>query len=484
VKTENNEKKQINVIGNIKASFSGRKFRSGAYTTIISVVVIIMVLVVNLIVTKMNIQFDLSSQSMYTLTKDTKDLVSSLKDDITIYYMVQPGNEQAEFEKIAKLYDKLSNKITLVNKDPVQYPQFASKYVDDTVAENSFIVVNNTNDRAKYIASSDMLIQELDYTTYQYKTTGIDVEGKITSAIQYVTTEDLPIMYTTTGHGEADNSDSFTKSVGKMNINIQTLSTVTQSTIPEDCGILFINTPQSDFSDAETTMIKAYLDKGGKVLVTLDYNASKLPNFLSILDYYGIKMSEGIVLEGDTNKYASGYPHYIIPNIESHDITTKVTSSNVPVFMPISSGLTVSDSKRSSLTVTPLLTTSDSSFSKVNVESTTSTKEDGDISGPFDLGVVSEAKYNDVTSDLVVYSSVYTFADDTATYGNSSLLTGTIGYLAGDMQTLSIPTKSYGDTYVTVTQLQAIMWGAVIIIIIPAFILITGGVICYKRRRK
>lgn len=484
MKTENNEKKKLDVIGNMKASFSGRKFRSGAYTTVLSVIVIVMVLVVNLLISKMNIQFDFSSQSMYTLTKDTKDLVKNLSDDITIYYMVQQGDEQAEFEKIAKLYDSLSNKITLESKDPVQYPQFASQYVEDEITTNSFIVVNKTNNRAKYIGGSDMLIQELDYNTYQYNTTGIDVEGKLTSAIQYVTTEDLPIMYVTEGHGEAATSEAFSSSVDKMNIEIQTLSTVTQSTIPEDCEILYINTPKKDFSDDETTMIKDYLSKGGKAIIVLDYNAPDLLNFVSILDYYGINVAKGMVLEGDTNYFASGYANYLLPSIESHDITSKAESNGVPVFLPLASGITISDTKRSSLTVEPLLTTSDSAFSKVDINSTSSTKEDGDIDGPFYLGLVATDNYNNVTSNIVVFSSEFTFADETSTYGNGPLLTGTVGYLAGDMETLSIPSKSLGANYITTTQLQAVMWLIVTTLAIPAAILITGGVICFRRRRK
>ena len=483
MKTTKNENKK-NFIGNIKASFSGRKFRSGAYATILSVVVIIIVLVVNMLVSKMNIQFDLSSQSMYTLTQDTKDYVKDLKDDITIYYMVQQGNETSEFDKISKLYDSLSKKITVVEKDPLLYPAFSKTFVDDDITQNSFIVVNNTNKRAKYIAGSDMLVTEMDYQTYQSKTTGIDVEGKLTSAIQYVTTDKLPTMYEIDGHGETASSDTFKATLAKMNIELKTLSTLSQSTMPEDCDLLYINAPQKDFSDDETKMIKDYLTKGGKAIITLDFNASTLTNFLSILDYYGIEMVNGIVEEGDSNHFYAGHPDWILPTIESHDITTKVEAGNIPAFLPISSGLILADTTRSSLKVEPLFTTSDSSYSMVNAASTATTKEDGDIDGPFNLGLVATDTYNNVTSNIVVFSSAYTFTDDTADYGNTALLTGTVGFLSGDKGTLSIPTKSYNDSMLVTTQLQFITWGGFVALGIPLIIIIFGGVICYRRRRK
>jgi ABC-2 type transport system permease protein len=484
LKKLNGENKKLDFVGSLKASFSGRKFRSGAYATVLSVVVIVIVSIVNLIVTKMNIQFDLSQNSMYSLSDETKQYVAGLKDDITIYYVVQSGNETEIFDKIAQKYDDLSDKITLEHKDPVLYPNFAKDYVTEDVAANSFIVVNNTTGKAKYVDSNDLLVQEINYQTYQTETTGIDVEGKLTSALLNVTTDQLPVVYVTEGHGEAELGDSFNSALDKMNVQVETLKTATVENIPEDCNILFINSPEKDLSDAETTMIKNYMAAGGKAVVTLDYNGTDLANFSSILDYYGIKMNSGIVLEGDSNMYEANYPNYLIPSIESHDITSKASSAGIPVYLPISSGLTISDSIRNSLTVTPLLTTSADSYSKTNIESTTLEKEKGDVDGPFYLGVVATDTYNDITSDLVVYSSEYTFTEDTANYGNASLLIGTVGYLINDSSIVSIPTKSLQEAQIYPSQLQSIVWGLVTVILIPVVIFVTGSVICLRRRKK
>ncbi len=480
----NDEKKKIDLAGSLKSSFSGRKFRSGAYATVLSVVVIVIVLVVNLIVTRMNIQLDLSKNGMYSLSEETKQYVEGLKDDITIYYVVQAGNETEVFERIAKKYDDLSDKIKLEYKDPILYPNFAKDYVTEEVANNSFIVVNNTTGKAKYINGNDMLVQEINYQTYQTETTGLDVEGKLTSAILNVTTDQLPVVYITEGHGEAALGDAFDSALDKMNIQVETLKTATVDSIPEDCKILFINSPEKDFTDEETTMIKTYMAAGGKAVVTLDYNSTDLTNFAAVLDYYGIEMVDGIVLEGDTNMHMSGYPNYLVPTINSHEITTKATISGIPVFMPIASGLAISDSTRSSLNVKPLLTTSESAYSKTNIESRSTEKEKGDVDGPFYLGLAATDTYNDITSDLVVYSCEYTFMNDTANYANASLLTGTVGYLIGNTNTLSIPTKSLQEAQIYPSQLQAVAWGLVTAIGVPVVIFVVGATICLRRRRK
>ena len=52
-----------------------------------------------------------------------------------------------------------------------------------------------------------MFESTINYQTYQYETTGFDGEGQVTSAISYVTTDSLPVMYTITGHEEATMTD-------------------------------------------------------------------------------------------------------------------------------------------------------------------------------------------------------------------------------------------------------------------------------------
>ena len=102
VTKENNslEKKQEkkfnfkNVFDNIKRSFTNKQFRSGAYSSVLTVLVIAIVVVVNLVFGKLDLSTDLSSGSYFTLSKTTKKILKQVDSDITIYYMVQDGSEQ------------------------------------------------------------------------------------------------------------------------------------------------------------------------------------------------------------------------------------------------------------------------------------------------------------------------------------------------------------------------------------------------------
>lgn len=483
LETNNSNKK--NFVGEIKESFSGRKFRSGAYVTVMSSIVVIIILVINLVVSKLDLKYDMSTDKFYTLSEETIEYVEDLEDDITIYYLTESGNNNQMIYRMVDNYNRISSNVRVIEKDPVLYPKFVSDYVDDvTVSQDSVLVVNNDTNRAKYISYNEMLVQEFDYNTFKSSTTGLDVEGKITSAIQYVTDSDLPTMYVVEGHNETEVGANFRASLDKQNIILEQLSTLTVDRIPEECDVLFINAPKSDFTENEIKIIKEYMANGGDTIITLGYSAKNLVNFQSILDYYGVTQVEGIVFEGDANYHYPSYPHYLVPQIQSHDLTKDVIKNKSLIMAAVSSGLTINEGTRSSLKVEPLLMTSDKAYSKVDINASTLEKEKGDIDGPFYIGLVATDTYQDVTSNLLVFSTEAFFDDSTVNFGNGSLLTKSISLVTGKTSSLSVPTKSLAQAMLQLTQGQAILWGAIVVIIIPVIILVAGIVITVKRRKK
>ena len=159
--SENKEKKTQNKKpGRIRKSFSSRQFKSGAYSSVITVIVIALVVIVNLVFNKLDLSTDLTSDSLFTLTKESQKVLKDVKDDITIYYMVASGSEQDYIQRVIKQYNKISDNIKVVKKDPVVYPNFSKKYVDDAVSDNDVIVVDNTTGAAKYVSNSDMLYSD------------------------------------------------------------------------------------------------------------------------------------------------------------------------------------------------------------------------------------------------------------------------------------------------------------------------------------
>lgn len=485
VKTEKNK---VTLQESIKKSFHTKKFRGGAYATLTSIIVILIILIINIIVTELNIKIDVSSQNLYTLTEETIELTKGIKDDITIYYFAQTGAEDSRYAGIVEKYDSLSSNIKVEYKDPILYPKFASKYVSDTINSDSILVVNNSNERAKYIDYSELSVYEYDYNTYTPYETGIDVEGQVTSALSYVTKEVLPVVYQVEGHGEISISDTLITALTKANVTTNTLKTISTQSIPEDCSVLLINAPQNDYTEDEVNMIKDYLVAGGKAFIFVDYEIEGLTNFNSLLNYYGISLANGTVLETNSNYYMGQYVNNLLPEINSHTITSPIKSDKKYIVVPLAKGIEELDTKRSTIEITPLLTTSEDAFSKVDMTDTTVTKQSGDIDGPFYLGVAIDETYNGVETNLVVYSSPFIMDESIiaarSSHGNLDLILNTINYLTGEEETISIPAKSTVQEFVTLTAAQVNLWSSIVVIIIPLVILSIGGYVCIKRRKK
>lgn len=86
-------------------------------------------------------------------------------------------------------------------------------------------------------------------SSYNWSTTGYDGEGQITSAIQYVTSEDMPVIYELEGHNEVAVSGGFSEVIEKANITVEKINLLQYDEIPEDAAAIIINGPSSDFSE-------------------------------------------------------------------------------------------------------------------------------------------------------------------------------------------------------------------------------------------
>lgn len=473
---------------NLVGDISKKHIKNGSYSIAITAIVIAVLAAVNLVVGQIPSQYtqiDISDQKLYTISDETKDILKELNQDVTIYRIVQDGQEDETISKLLQRYEDSSSHIKVEDKDPVVNPNFASQYTDDNLSNNSLIVV--CGERNKVIQYSNMYQQEMDMSTYSYTTSGFDGEGQLTSAIAYVTAENLPILYNLEGHGEMPLDSSLEESVKKDNIEIKSLNLLTEESVPEDAACIMINSPRNDISDSEKDAIIKYLESGGKAIIFSDYTTEEMPNFEEVLANYGVQKTEGVVFEGDKQHYILKMPYYLVPEIQTADITVDLTEEGRYVLMPAAQGIQKMENVRDTLEITSLLKTSESAYSKVNTDSTVIEQEEGDIAGPFDLGVlIKETVENEKETQVVYFSSsalLQAQVDELVSGGNTELITSTLSYLCKSQDSLSIPSKSLQTSYLTITDHDRSFWSICTIGIIPLAFLLVGFMIWMKRRK-
>ena len=458
--------------------------RGGAYSVVITAVVLAILVAVNVFFSALpasSTEYDISASKLYSVTSNTRSVVSALTEDVTIYWIVQAGEEDAVIEKLLDRYESLSDHITVEKRNPDVYPTFAEQYTDGTVYNNSLVV--ECGDRSRYISNTDIYLTDASLYSYSYSTS-FDGEGAITSAIDYVTNPDQPVVYTLTGHGEEDLPATFADSLEKENITVEELSLLNTDEIPEDAACLIVYAPQSDISEAERILLEDYVAGGGKLLVMAGpVEDADLTNFYALLEPYGITAAEGIVVEGDREHYAFSTPAILMPDLADSDITTPLAEEGYYVILPLAVGLEMGENTTGA-TVTSLLTTSDAAFSKPDgYDMTSYEKEDGDLDGPFALAV--EAAYSNGGELIWVSSSAY--LDDMynaySSGANVNFTMNALSQLIGESETLSIRAKSLNYNYLTISDSVSGLLQVLMIGLIPLAFLGTGIAVVVRRRR-
>ncbi len=458
--------------------------RGGAYSAAVTAVVLAILIAVNVFVSAMPsgaTEYDISASKLYSVTSNTKSVVNALTEDVTIYWIVQADEEDDVIGKLLDRYESLSDHITVEKRNPDVYPTFAEQYTDGTVYNNSLVV--ECGDRSRYIGYEDIYLTDASMYSYSYSTS-FDGEGAITSAIDYVTNPDQPVVYTLTGHGEEDLPATFADSLEKENITVEDLSLLNTAEIPEDVACLIVYAPQSDISEAERDTLASYVAGGGRLLVMAGpVEAAGLPNFYSLLKPYGVTAAEGIVVEEDQAHYVYPSPVALMPDLAESDVTAPLLEEGYYVIVPLAAGLTVGENTTSA-SVTSLLTTSEASFSKpAGYDMATYEKEDGDIDGPFALAV-------DIACDSggeLIWVSSSAYLDDMynaySSGANVNFTMNALSQLIGESETLSIRTKSLNYNYLTISDSVSGLLQVVMIGLIPLAFLGTGIILVVRRRR-
>ncbi len=457
--------------------------RGGSYALLLSVIVLAILVVVNVLANVLPTsltQLDMSSSRLYSITSNTKVVVNALQEDVTIYWVVQADEEDEVIENLLGKYESLSDHIQVIKKNPDVYPTFTKDYTDETVPNNSLIVTSGESSR--YISYEDIYVSEMDMSSYSYDTS-FDGEGAITSAIDYVTSEEHTQLYVTEGHGEAELPETFSAQIEKQNIETTTFSLLNEDEVPKEADVVLIYAPSSDISDKEEEILQEYVTGGGKLMVIAGPTEDgTLTNLYALMSDYGVEAADGLVVEGDREHYAFDQPYILLPDMNEDDITTPLIDESYYVLMPIAQGMTVSDTSGA---VTTLLETSADAYSKIDGYSMkTYEKEEDDIAGSFAIGVSIDCG-ND--GQIVWFSSANFLEDMYNSYSsgaNLDLGMNALSDLVGESEAISIRSKSLGYNYLTINESTAAYLKAMMIAVIPLAFLAAGICVTVSRRRR
>lgn len=230
-------------------------------------------------------------------------------------------------------------------------------------------------------------------------------------------------------------------------------------------------------------MLSDYVEQGGKLFVTAGpVEDGTLSNLYSLLEDYGVEAVDGVVVEADRDHYAFQRPYILMPDMASSDITDPLIDEHYFPIIPIAQGLNIVGSSNGA-SVTSLLNTSDSAFSKAaGYNITTYEKEDNDTDGPFSVAVSITTSGD---GQIVWVSSSYFLDDMYNSYSsgaNIDIAMNAINSMIGDTEAIAIRSKSLNYSYLTISDSTSSLLKVLMIGVFPLVFLGIGIAVVLIRR--
>lgn len=478
-------------IKNTREQFGTRSSKMGSYSFFLTVVVLAILVTVNIALSFLPdsyVQEDLTANQLYSISSQSKVMLSSLEEDITIYWVVASGEEDEYVEKLLHNYEDYSSRVTVEKKDPDLNPDFANNYTDETIYNNSVIV--ECGDKYRYISYQDMYeTSSMSYYSMYSSADEFAGESLITSAISYCTTEELPVIHILEGHGETELTESFQEALERDNLETETLSLLNSETVPEEVSCILVNAPSTDISETERDMLLDFMERGGRVLIISGTaEEEQLPNLKSVMENYGISVLEGVVVEENTDNYVYGNPVLLMPEMNSSDITDPLMEDNYQVVVPVSKALDVSEASED-VTVTSLLESSEESFLKdEGYDIETYEQEEGDVQGPLTLAALVTKDLEDdqqmqlvwIASSMMLEEAYNAYSSD----ANEDFILNVLEMMCEKDDSISVRSKSLTNEYLTISTADSSMIKVATMGMIPGIYPITGIVVAVRRRKR
>lgn len=446
---------------------------------------IVLTLVAEKIEDDFNLRWDLTVNQTYTIGDTTKTILYELDKKIIIYTLYQTGEEDLTVSELLSRYEAESDFIEIKNIDPVELPLFVDEYeeiVGEEITEGSIIVQEKDSDNFRVIYPQDLYEWELDED--QLYATGMVAEMRITSAINSIEGGAQTNAYFITGHGEMDETEQYylASTLESDGYNVETYDLIYNSSDlkEEDC-LLFLS-PTVDLTEEEYEIVSEFMEQGGCAVFLINPVAGDLENFNKIFAEFGIDLVDDFVIESDESYYFSSQVALSPILNDENTINQSIIEAGVGVILPRCRSITYKESE--DIVINPLFWSSDQSYAKVDSQTSTTEKENGDTEGPFVLGVSAEDTSSGAKLVLIGSSDFVATLDNAKYQGNITLFMESVSWASGSGDSIVIASKSLVAAPLLIASNSSAVSLAIGLIVVIPIIIFGVGVIVWFRRRK
>lgn len=476
-----------------------------AIAAIILVFLILFNLLLGMASEKGALQADMTTEKIFSLSKESSDFLENLSEDVTITVLERESDfiDKGDFRNYFIQVD------TIIKKCAECTPHISLRYVDTKVDEDFLKnyktyqaidfgdIIVECGDKFRVIADSDLFNLVQGINAEQKNVMSISsskAEQMLVSAINHVVNKEPMKVSFLLGYGEHENYKNFASFLRDNGYEVLEQSLLTEEIDP-DTAIVIIFAPEWDYDASVTESLKDFLYNGADYGRSLVYVANSqqqedMTNLSGLLASWGVIVGDGVIVEtepenGTEDDYFAGQCSFV-----SNAFTSNLKNKMLPVLVPYSRPITLDDSYSYSLY--PLLSSSDTSGIYLPTEGEPDLNEIS-ASGPFLTAVLSSyfetnllGSLTGVDGHVAVIGSEYALSEDlfnSTSNNNAGYFLNMLSYMSGQENTLfdTAPKSFYGQEQ-TISSGWSDILTVVFMIVFPIGFLCAGIFVWLKQK--
>jgi len=446
-----------------------------------------------LLANRYSLRWDLTRYQSHSLSPASRTLIQEVNQPLTFTVFLPQGHpERLTAREVLELYTRRNPLFQVRFLDPVRNPVRA--------------------DEAGYRRAGNVL---LEYEGREQLAESAQEEA-LSEALRKVLQKERKKIYFLTGHGERGGAQErrgfkvAQKALKTEGYEVADLNLLREGEVPKAAAVVIAAAPQKDLLPNEVEALKSYLEQGGRVYLLLEpYHDAGLQKFLA---GYGVNLDNGIIFELNQLTVDRAILSPIVSEYNPHRITENFSLITLfpgprPLFLNEEIG---------TATLTPLVTTSTSSWEKLGRDWKEGKKENQalydpkqDKKGPFTIAALAAPKSDRKTENAdqkpgktgekkstppkpetkqqQAYLAVFGDADFAADeffnqLGNGDLFLNTVNFLAAEEKQILIRQSDKKFEPLLVTGWTTWLIFIVSVVLLPLAML-TAGLAAYVRRR-
>jgi len=410
-------------------------------------------------------QWDTTQSASNTLEDSSVDVLKQLPDEIRItVYATEQDATVEDMHKLIRgfvaLYQRYKPDITLVFIDPVKQPDEARK--------------------VNIQANGEMLVQ---YGGRVEHLTVISEQALTGALLRLAHSKDKLLMYLD-GHGERKldgiaNHDlgEFGKRLQQNGYRLGSLNLTIAQDVPSNANMLLITQPQIDMLPGEVDKLLRYVAQGGNILWLVD--AEPLHGLEPLAEKLGLLLTPGIVIDPAAEEMRAPANWALATGYPPHPVTRNFNLISVFPF-----ARAIGSEENEAWQRTTLVEAAPHGWvSSRTAQGKPSFDKNQDVPGPATIALALQRDVNDRDQRIVVVGSGSFLANAySGNGGNIDLGINMVNWLANEEKLIATQPRLVKDSAVTLSKTQLGVISGGFLIVLPALLLLVGGVQWWRRR--